>query len=105
MESHLQILKEKYDCYFPYLENLELAEWKMTRNPFRFKEDILSEDLQEEFLGIKCNSAAKHDFKAMSRMISGVNVRVDMRMWAVWQYTPFFLFHRQIYKKVDFQHL
>ena len=38
----------------------------MTRNPFRIKEDIFSEDLQEEFLGIKCNSTAKDDFEAMS---------------------------------------
>ena len=66
MESHLQILKEKYDCYFPYLENLELAEWKMTKNAFQFKEDILSENLLQEFLGRKCNSTAKDDFEAMS---------------------------------------
>ena len=44
----------------------KLAEWKMTWNPFRIKEDILSEDLQEKFLGIKCNSTAKDDFEAMS---------------------------------------
>ena len=36
----------------------------MTRNPFRIK-DILSEDLQDKFLGIKCNSTAKDDFEAM----------------------------------------
>ena len=34
----------------------------MTRNPFRIKEDILS----EEFLEMKCNSTAKDDFEAMS---------------------------------------
>ena len=62
VESHLQILKEEYDCYFPDLGNVELTEWKMTRNPFRIKEDILS----EEFLEMKCNSTAKDDFEAMS---------------------------------------
>ena len=38
----------------------------MMANPFRIKEDILSEDLQEKFLGIKCNSPAKDDFETMS---------------------------------------
>ena len=66
MESHLQILKEEYDCYFPDFGNVELSEWKMTRNPFGIKEDILSEELQEEFLEMKCNSTAKDDFEAMS---------------------------------------
>ena len=65
MESFLQILKEEYDCYYPDLGNVELTEWKMTRNLFRIKEDILSEELQEEFLEMKCNSNAKDDFEAM----------------------------------------
>ena len=65
MESHLQILKEDYDCYFPDLGNVELTERKMTRNLFRIKEDILSEELQEEFLEMKCNFNAKDDFEAM----------------------------------------
>ena len=38
----------------------------MTRNPFRIKEDILSEELHEEFLEMKCYSTAKDDFEAMS---------------------------------------
>ena len=66
VESHLQILKEEYECYFPDLGNVELSEWKMTRNPFPIKEDILSEELQEEFLEMMCNSTAKDDFEAMS---------------------------------------
>ena len=66
VKSHLQILKEEYDRYFPDLGNVELADWKMTRNPFRINEDILSNNLQEEFLEMKCNSTAKDDFKAMS---------------------------------------
>ena len=66
VEFHLQILKEEYDCYFPDLGNVELTEWKMTRNPFRIKKDMLSEELQEEFLEMKCNSTAKDDFEAMS---------------------------------------
>ena len=35
------------------------------KNPFRIKEDILSEELHEEFLEMKCNSNAKDDFEAM----------------------------------------
>ena len=38
----------------------------MIRNPFRINEDILSNNLQEEFLEKKCNSTAKEDFEAMS---------------------------------------
>ena len=33
VETHLQIFKEEFDCYFRDLGNVELAEWKMTRNP------------------------------------------------------------------------
>ena len=66
VESHLQILKEGYERYFPDLGNVELADWQMTRNPFRINEDILSDNLQEEFLKMKCNSTAKDDSEAMS---------------------------------------
>ena len=66
VESHFQTLKEEYDRYFPDLVNRELADWKMTRNPFRINEDILSDNLQEQFLEIKCNSTAKDDFEAIS---------------------------------------
>ena len=105
VESHLQILKKEYDCYFPDLGNVELTEWKMTRNPFRIKEDILLEEHQEEFLEMKCNSTAKDDFEAMSLNNFWANICIYIRMWAVWRYVPFFHFHQHIYVKVDFQHL
>ena len=38
----------------------------MTRNPFRINENILSDNLQEEFLEMKCNFTAKDDFETMS---------------------------------------
>ena len=38
----------------------------MTRNPFCIIENILSDNLQEEFLEIKFNSTAKDNFEAMS---------------------------------------
>ena len=66
MEFHLKISKEKYDRYFPDLGNVELVDWKMTRNPFPINEDILSNNLLEEFLQIKWNSTAKDDFEAIS---------------------------------------
>ena len=37
----------------------------MTKNPFRINEDIFPDNLQEEFLEIKCNCAAKDDFEVM----------------------------------------
>ena len=65
LESHLQNLKEKYGYYFPDLDNVKLTDWKMTKNPFCINEEILSDNLQEEFLEMKCNSTATDDSKAM----------------------------------------
>ena len=50
VEAHLQLLKQEFKRYFPDLGDTELPEWKMTRNPFRLNEDILPDDMQEEFL-------------------------------------------------------
>ena len=33
IESHLQQLKQEFECYFPDLNDTELPIWKMTRNP------------------------------------------------------------------------
>jgi len=65
VEAHLRLLKQEFERYFPDLGDTELPEWKMTRHPFRLNEDILPDDLQEEFLEMKCNSSAKDDFEAM----------------------------------------
>lgn len=65
VEEHLKLLKQEFERYFPDLENSELPEWKMTRNPFLVDEDILDDDLQEEFLEMKYNSTAKDDFENM----------------------------------------
>ena len=67
IETHLQISKKEYDPYVTDLDNVELVDWKMTRNPFRINEDIRLNILQEEFLKMECNnSTAKDDFEAMS---------------------------------------
>ncbi|XP_078495348.1 protein FAM200C-like [Ciona intestinalis] len=65
VETHLRLLKQELERYFPDLNCTELAEWKMTRNPFRITVDILPDDLQEEFLEMQCSSAAKDDFETM----------------------------------------
>nr|XP_039257154.1 protein ZBED8-like [Styela clava] len=63
--SHLRLLKEEFERYFPDLNDTELPEWKLTRDPFRVDEDILPSNLQEEFLDMKFDSSAKDDFEAM----------------------------------------
>ena len=65
IEFHLQQLKQEFECCFPDLNDAELPIWKMTRNPFRTTEDILPDNLQEEFIEMKCNSTAKDDFEVM----------------------------------------
>ena len=65
VESHLKQLKLEFERYFPDLYDTKLPIWKMTRNPFRVAEDILPDNLQEEFLELKCNSTAKDDFEVM----------------------------------------
>ena len=40
-------------------------QFKITRNSFRTTEDILPDTLQEDFLEMKYNSTAKHDFEHM----------------------------------------
>ena len=63
VESHLQLLKQEFEHYFPDLDDSEHTIWKMTRNPFLLNEDILSNSLQNEFLQLKCNSTANDNFK------------------------------------------
>ena len=48
------------------MDNVELVEWKLTRNPFRINADIITDDLREEYLSMKFNSTAEDDFEAMS---------------------------------------
>ena len=66
IKSHLQQLKQEFECYFPDLNDTKLPIWKMTRNHLRINEDILPDNLPEEFLEMKCNCTAKDDFEVMS---------------------------------------
>jgi hypothetical protein len=65
VETHLKLLKHEFVRYFPDLENINLWNWKMTRNPFRSKVDIIPFNLKEEFLELKFNSGVKDDFETM----------------------------------------
>ena len=65
IEAHLQCLKQEFERYFPDLTHDDLPNWKLARNPFRVDVDILPDEIQEEFLEMKCNSVAKDDFEAM----------------------------------------
>ena len=65
MECHLQLLKQEFEYHFSDLDDSELLIWNMSRNPFLFNEDILPNNLQDEFLELKCNSTAKDSYKAM----------------------------------------
>ena len=105
MQSHLQILKEEYDRYFPDLGNVELADWKMTRNSFLINEDMLSNNLQEEFLEMKCNSTAKDNFEVISLNDFWEKYLPVYKNVGNMAICTFFRFHPHIYAKVDFQHL
>ena len=65
MESYLQLLKQECKHYFLDLSDIALPKLKMTKNPFVLNKEILSKDMQEEFLEMKCNSTAKNNFEAM----------------------------------------
>ena len=56
------------------MSDTELPKIKMIRNPFHLNKDILSEDLQEEFSEMICNSTKKNNFEAMSLTNSGRNM-------------------------------
>ena len=49
VESHLQILKEEYDCYFPGLGNVELTEWKMREILFESKKIFFRKNCRKSF--------------------------------------------------------
>ena len=65
VKSHLKQLKLEFEHYFPDLDDNKFPIWKMTRNPFHVAEDILPDNLQEEFLELKCNTTSKNDFEVM----------------------------------------
>ena len=49
VESHFQLLKQKFEDYFSNLDDSELPLWKVTRSRFLLDEVILPDNLQDEF--------------------------------------------------------
>ena len=65
----------------------------MTRNLFCVAEDILSDNLQEEFLELKCNFIAKDDFEVMPQStIFGQNTCTYIKTLVVQPYGSYFRF-------------
>ena len=100
IESHLQQLKQEFECYFPDLNDTELPIWKMARNPFCTTEDILPDNLQE-FIEMKCNSTAKDDFEVMPLNEFWTKCAF-IRILVVQLYGPYFRFRPLTCAKVDF---
>ena len=61
----MRLLKEEFEHYFSDFSDTELPELKMTSNIFS-EQKYFPEELQEEFLEMKCNSTAKKNFEIMS---------------------------------------
>jgi hypothetical protein len=62
---HLQSLADEFSRYFPD-RNTDDVQMAMIRNPFNCEVDDISEDLQDEFLELVHDSAAKDDFRTLS---------------------------------------
>ena len=102
VESHFKQLKLEFERYFPDLDDTELQIWKMTRNPFRVAEDILPDNLKEEFLELKCNTTAKMTLKLCLRTIFGRNTCTYIRTLVVQPYGSYFRFRPLTSVKMDF---
>ena len=63
IKEHLSILQEEFRHYFHDIDANENVQLKLARNPFRCPVDDLPDDIQEEFLELINNTAAKEDFQ------------------------------------------
>ena len=102
VNSHFKQLKLEFERYFPDLDDTKLPIWKMTRNPFRVAEDIFPDNLQEEFLELKCNSTAKDDFEVMPLNDFWSKSCTYIRTLVVQRYGSYFRFCPLTSVKVDF---
>ena len=100
IESHLQQLKQEFECYFPDLNDTELPTRKMTRNPFHTTEDIFPDNLQEEF--IEMIPQSKMSSKLCLSMSFGQNTCTFIRMLLEQLYRLYFHFRPLTCVKVDF---
>lgn len=62
--NHLKNLKEEFSKYFP---NFSEEIYKLSTDPFNMDIQLLPEELQEEGIEIKNDSAARYDFEKMDK--------------------------------------
>ncbi|XP_066981062.1 protein FAM200C-like [Macrobrachium rosenbergii] len=63
IKEHLIILQEEFIRYFHETDRNENVQLTLARNPFRYTVDDLPDDIQEEFLELINNTAAKEEFQ------------------------------------------
>ena len=100
VESHLQQLKQEFECYFLDLNDTEPPIRKMTRNPFRTTEDIFPDNLQEEF--IEMIPQPKMASNLCFSTSFGRNTYTFIRMLVKQLYGPYFRFPPLTCVKVNF---
>lgn len=87
--DHLKNLKEEFSRYFP---NLSEELYKLSTDPFNMDIQLLPEELQEEGIEIKNDSAARYDFDKMDKpsfWLKYLKVYPSVSGKAVRMYLPF----------------
>uniref|UniRef100_UPI00358F59FB protein FAM200C-like n=1 Tax=Myxine glutinosa TaxID=7769 RepID=UPI00358F59FB len=70
IKEHLSSLQEEFRHYFHEIDANENAQLKLARNPFRCTVDDLPDGIQEEFLELINNTAAKEEFQEQQQFSS-----------------------------------
>ena len=70
IKEHLIILQEEFKRYFHETDINENVQLTLARNPFRCTVDELPDDIQEEFLELINNTAAKEEFQEQQQFNS-----------------------------------
>lgn len=87
--DHLKNLKEEFSRYFP---NLSEEFYKLSTDPFNMDIQLLPEELKEEGIEIKNDSAARYDFEKMDKpsfWLKYLTVYPSVSEKAVRMYLPF----------------
>eukprot|EP00096_Caligus_rogercresseyi_P009484 TRINITY_DN3234_c0_g1_i1.p1 TRINITY_DN3234_c0_g1~~TRINITY_DN3234_c0_g1_i1.p1 ORF type:complete len:544 (+),score=51.68 TRINITY_DN3234_c0_g1_i1:127-1758(+) len=71
IKEHLTILQEEFKRYFHETDRNENIQLSLARNPFRYTVDDLPDDIQEEFLELINNTAAKEEFQEQQLQLLG----------------------------------
>uniref|UniRef100_UPI0035902D18 protein FAM200C-like n=1 Tax=Myxine glutinosa TaxID=7769 RepID=UPI0035902D18 len=70
IKEHLSSLQEEFRHYFHEIDANENVQLKLARNPFRCTMDDLPDGIQEEFLELINNTAAKKEFQEQQQFSS-----------------------------------